>query len=195
MKDYDHDHFRKFEMSEIKIAVLGIGAVGKSAISIRFLHDTFVSVYDPTIESVYTKAVTVDDVAYNLDIIDTAGMEDLDGLNQAIFRQRDAFLLIYSVDDRASFDEIPRFHDHIIRCQGGNKPPCIICANKSDLPQPHEILASEGQDLAKKLDSVFFETSALTKQNVVEAFYEAVRQVAKTRKPTKKIGRKLCNLI
>lgn len=39
--------------------MLGSGAVGKSALTIRYVSDQFVDNYDPTIEDSYRKMITV----------------------------------------------------------------------------------------------------------------------------------------
>ncbi|XP_038074150.1 circularly permutated Ras protein 1-like [Patiria miniata] len=45
-----------------KVIVLGAGGVGKSAITVRFVSDQFVTDYDPTIEDSYMKQVVVDNI-------------------------------------------------------------------------------------------------------------------------------------
>jgi small GTP-binding protein len=74
------------EMScEFRIMVLGAGAVGKSALTVKFVQGeshtlynhkgSFIKKYDPTIEDSYRKQVEVDGYACMLDIMDTAGQE------------------------------------------------------------------------------------------------------------------------
>ena len=82
--------------SLIKLVVFGLGAVGKSALSIRFVQNQFVSEYDPTIENVYKKSISVNDHTYVIDLLDTAGMENQLTLQVDIFRQRDCFVLVYA---------------------------------------------------------------------------------------------------
>ena len=53
---------------------VGGGGVGKSCITLRFLHDHFEDKYNPTIEDSYMKNnFMVDGVAHNIEIFDTAG--------------------------------------------------------------------------------------------------------------------------
>ena len=60
-----------------KVVVIGGGGVGKSALTISFVRNFFVAEYDPTIEDQYRKMVEVDNEPCLLDILDTAGQEEV----------------------------------------------------------------------------------------------------------------------
>ncbi len=62
--------------SVFKMVVLGSGAVGKSALTIRLVTQNFLKEYDPTIEDNYNKTITVDGSPAHLDILDTAGQDE-----------------------------------------------------------------------------------------------------------------------
>lgn len=47
-------------MREFKVVVLGSGGVGKSALTVQFVSNTFIEKYDPTIEDFYRKEIEVD---------------------------------------------------------------------------------------------------------------------------------------
>lgn len=49
---------------------------GKSAITVRWVLDHFVEMYDPTIEDSYRKQIVVDGQACLVDVLDTAGQEE-----------------------------------------------------------------------------------------------------------------------
>ena len=69
-----------------KIAMVGPGAVGKSSLCIQYVQNQFVVKYDPTIENSYTKQVHVDEKPVWLEIIDTAGQEELRALQDQYLR-------------------------------------------------------------------------------------------------------------
>ena len=185
----------------VKIVVLGLGAVGKSALSIRFVNNTFVADYDPTIANQYKKTVTIDGATYNIDLLDTAGMEDQKALLAEVVNGQDVFILVYAINDIASFEQIPTYHSDIIRfrnTQTKDALPLIICANKIDLlPELQAdgeafVPTEDGEKLAQSYQAVFLETSAKTGQNVEEAMIEAVKVALKNRPPeppSKKKGR------
>lgn len=60
-------------MKEIKVVIMGGGGVGKSALTVQFVRNVFVSTYDPTIEDTYRKPVIIDGQQYLVEILDTAG--------------------------------------------------------------------------------------------------------------------------
>ena len=62
------------ENKAYKIVIVGGGGVGKSCVTLRFLHDFFEEKYNPTIEDSYTKPnFIVDGEAHSIEIFDTAG--------------------------------------------------------------------------------------------------------------------------
>ena len=72
--------FRPEELGSrtFKFVVVGAGAVGKSALVVRFIKNDFVTDYDPTIEDSYRRQYTVDNIEGMLDILDTAGQEEFE---------------------------------------------------------------------------------------------------------------------
>jgi hypothetical protein len=51
-------------------------------------------------------------------------------------QDRDGFLLVYSMTDRRSFDELSSFVSLIRTTKGNKQLPIIVVANKSDLKVP-----------------------------------------------------------
>jgi len=62
------------------LKVLGSGAVGKSALTIRLVTDNFLDEYDPTIEDSYRKQAVIDNKVALLDILDTAGQDEFSSM-------------------------------------------------------------------------------------------------------------------
>ena len=57
-----------------KVVIMGGGGVGKSCLTFRVVHDSFVEKYDPTIEDSYRKDnFPVDGEHVSIEILDTAG--------------------------------------------------------------------------------------------------------------------------
>lgn len=172
-----------------KLVVVGGGGVGKSALTIQFIQSYFVTDYDPTIEDSYTKQCIIDDVVARLDILDTAGQEEFSAMREQYMRSGEGFLLVFSVTDRSSFDEIYKFHKQILRVKDREEFPMILVGNKADLEQQRVISPEEGLELARHLNIKYIEASAKIRMNVDAAFHELVRIVRKfqleERPPTK----------
>ncbi|KAL9645908.1 hypothetical protein ABK040_001017 [Willaertia magna] len=162
-----------------KIAVVGGGGVGKSAITLRLINNTFIEYYDPTIEDSYSKELTVDGKVVKLEILDTAGQDEYQILRDTFMRDNDGFLLVYSITDKHSFEEMEnKFIKHIIQCKDGNSNiPMILLGNKCDLDNLRKVTLKEGREFAKKLEIPFFETSAKGNVNILEGFSQLIREM------------------
>ncbi|XP_027836892.1 ras-like protein 2 [Aphis gossypii] len=160
-----------------KLVVVGGGGVGKSAITIQFIQKYFVTDYDPTIEDSYTKQCVVDDVPAKLDILDTAGQEEFSAMREQYMRSGEGFLLVFSVADKTSFNEMEKFHRQILRVKDRDEFPMLMVGNKADLSSQRMVSIQDAQNMAMQLKIPYIECSAKAGMNIDQSFHELVRIV------------------
>eukprot|EP01087_Luapelamoeba_hula_P015822 TRINITY_DN4785_c0_g1_i1.p1 TRINITY_DN4785_c0_g1~~TRINITY_DN4785_c0_g1_i1.p1 ORF type:complete len:714 (-),score=111.98 TRINITY_DN4785_c0_g1_i1:39-2180(-) len=163
--------------SEVKVVVLGEGGVGKSATVIQFVQNLFVDEYDPTITDSYRKQAVVDGHACILDILDL-GCGDEWG-NTMYLRSGQVFVFMYSITSRVSFESLTNLYEEALRVKDMDNVAAVLVGNKSDLEEQRQVTTMEGQDLARKWNCPFLESSAKARINMEEVFFSAVRQAAK----------------
>lgn len=171
-------------------AVLGGGGVGKSALTNRMVSDTFLEDYDPTIEDLYRLTLQVDGAPAVLDVLDTAGQDEYNSMQDGWMRDSEGFLLVYSVTSRATLNEAKTMYDKILRTKDATRYPIVLVGNKADLDAEREVSTAEGAQTAQAFGGPFLEASAKTRVNVAEAFQELVRQVREHKSAAKKPVRK-----
>jgi GTPase KRas protein len=188
-------------VEEMKLAVVGGGGVGKSAITIQFVQNAFVETYDPTIEDSYRKHFKVNDAVVFAEILDTAGQEEYKALRDSYMRNQDGFVCTYSIIDKKSFEEITTdFIEHIRRVKDTDRFPCVLFGNKNDMESERTIKKEEAKMYAESCGAVFMEGSAKRRLGIDEAFHELVKQVRAERqkqlpKDDKIIHKKKCMLL
>src|ERR1700704_4977983 len=94
-------------------------------------------------------------------------------------RTGQGFMLVYAITSHASFDEITSFREQIRRVKDKDRVPMVLIGNKCDLASDRQVTTQEGQELSKTFGCPFFESSAKTRINVEEAFYQLVREIRK----------------
>ncbi|CAH0715200.1 unnamed protein product, partial [Brenthis ino] len=175
----------------VKLVVVGDGGVGKSAITIQFFQKLFVTDYDPTIEDSYIQHTEVDGQWCILDVLDTAGQEEFSAMREQYMRKGDGFLLVYSVTDKQSFENIRHFHTQILRVKDRETYPMLVAANKVDLVHLRAVSEDAGRELARALAAPYIETSAKEPPlNVDAAFHELVRIIRKHPQQEDKLRRR-----
>ena len=164
------------------MTLLGAGGVGKSALTLRIISGVFTPTYNPTVEDYYRHDTLVDGVGPCIvEILDTAGTEQFASMRQLYISNCRAFALVYSVDDRASFDETQEIYQQIIAAV--NHPSeitVVLIGNKCDLEECREVEMSEGRHVAKTLmnNCTFIETSAKDGTNVQKFFATLVMSMS-----------------
>lgn len=74
-------------------------------------------------------------------VLDTAGQEEFSAMREQYMRSGEGFLLVYAVTDKASFDEMYKFHRQILRVKDRDEFPMLMVGNKADLE--HQRLVSK----------------------------------------------------
>lgn len=167
-------------MDNWRVAVLGDGGVGKTALAVQFTLNCFVETYDPTIEDAYRKQLIVDNRMCFVEVIDTAGQEEYATLRDQWVREGQGFILVYSIASRSTFERLEIFRQSMRRVKRGD-PIFMLVGNKCDKTYEREVSKEEGAALARQFGCDFIETSAKTAQNVERLFTTLVRALRQTR--------------
>ena len=124
----------------------------------------------------------IDEEVALLDVLDTAGQEEYSAMREQYMRTGEGFLLVYSITSRNSFEEVSTFRNQILRVKDKDYFPIIVVGNKSDLEFERQVSKQEGEALARSFGCKFIETSAKTRINVDNAFYDIVREIRRYNK-------------
>lgn len=112
-------------------------------------------------------------------VLDTAGQEEFSAMREQYMRSGEGFLLVYSLADHSSFQEIAKFQKQILRVKDRDEFPMLMVGNKSDLETQRRVSLDEAQQLCRQLAIPYIECSAKARVNVDQAFHELVRIVRK----------------
>ena len=164
------------KLKSYKIAFLGNKGVGKTSLINRYLN----GYYDPHITA--TLGILVNESIIKLPSRVSNKDEDIklilfDFAGQELFRNyysteydKDAYVIVFSLNDKQSFLELDSWIDDIISNNKNEKKPLIfLLGTKFDLPV--QIEKEMIWDIRKKYQiEYFYETSALTGHNISHFF-------------------------
>ena len=149
------------EFSFFKIALLGNSYVGKTSMINHYKEKG-----QPPSPPIPTIAVDIKPIDITLPnsktikcfVYDTAGQERFKSMPSGIYKATQGILLIYSVIDRTSFNDIRRWIDEIN--ERTHNIIWFLIANKTDVDMEQRVVSyEEGEQLAKHYGVLFFETS------------------------------------
>jgi len=136
--------------------------------------------------------VEVGDKKLKLQLWDTAGQEKFRNITRSFYSNAKGILLVYSINKRESFEQVGYWMGQIKEL--APKDVCIILlGNKSDIDNipienemgipPRCVSFEEGQQLADKYETKFYETSAKEDININESLYEMSKTIVKNFDP------------
>ncbi|OWF43164.1 GTP-binding protein Rhes [Mizuhopecten yessoensis] len=165
------------EERHCRLTVMGASCVGKSAIISQFLYDTFSSDYHETVEDLHRKEVDINGSKVILDILDTAGTHEFPGMRKLAIATSDAFILVYSVDNDASFEEVKLLREQIVNERGDTNVPIVIVGNKADVGEQTRIMEQETAETIACVEwgCGYVEASAKQNLNIPQIFAEMLR--------------------
>jgi len=172
----------------IKLVVIGDGAVGKTCLLISYANNKFPEDYIPTVFDNYVVNITAGNETIELGLWDTAGQEEYDRLRPLSYANANVFLICFAVVNPISYDNISyKWHPEVMHfCPD---TPLVLVGTKVDLRKDEAfveknlrannlapISTAQGQELAKKIKAFkYLECSARTEENLKTVFDEAIK--------------------
>ena len=146
----------------IKIILLGETGVGKTNLINVFIGSKFAlnTLSTMTCYS-YEGKYKYKNEFYNYTIWDTAGQEKYRSLNKIFVRDAQIIILVYSIIDRSSFNELNFWLQYAKENKGDDDYILGLVANKSDLYDEETVTEEEGIKFASDNKIKFALTSAL----------------------------------
>ncbi len=169
---------------KVKICLVGEGAVGKTCLIRRFIHDQFDDRYISTLGAKVSKKEVVvpspkgdGEIAIDMtiwDIMGEKGFREL--LKEAYFHGAQGILAVLDITRKDTLHELNDWIAAVNRVTGNI--PIQFLANKSDLKDQAKVTEIDIQQVAEAHKSPFLFTSAKTGENVEAGFVKLAGMIA-----------------
>ena len=163
---------------KFKFVIIGDHEVGKTSVVRRFVENRFSMDYRATIG---LNVLSHSSEFYGNKIVfslwDVGAQEYFKRFRKTYYSGAQAGFIVYDISNKDSFHNIKEWYRELIDFVGNKDIPIVIVGNKIDLFDQREVEYQDGVKLTNELsiynlsgDFSFIETSALTGENVEDAF-------------------------
>ncbi|CAD8098832.1 unnamed protein product [Paramecium primaurelia] len=167
------------QLVQYRISLLGMGSVGKSNLTTRWVNNEFFEDYSLTLLDKYTKRVIVGEQHCQIEISDTCGQEAYTSLRTQWMKDKEGLIFTYAINSLESFEDIKNtllLFQQLFKMQE-QVPSIVIVGNKTDLGSERVITHDEGKQLAAQFKALFYETSAKNGSNVNQMFTGLINDI------------------
>ena len=112
--------------------------MGKTSLIKRMLFDEECVLHVPTLDYTLAAEFPINEEAFTVNLMDTGGLNEFPAMRDLALRSADMIVLIYSIDERHTFDTIARMRKEIIAIRGPSFQIAIV-GNKSDLNDKRQV--------------------------------------------------------
>jgi len=154
----------------VKIIIIGNQSVGKTNIVTRYVKGEFSEDYMITIGMDFlTCNLKSDDKIFKLRLWDTAGSEKFRSITKGYYSNTCCALIVYDITNQNSFDSVKQWIEDV-KNYADKDTHLVLVGNKIDLKDQRKISKEDGQNLATQNGMDFYESSALTGENINNIF-------------------------
>ena len=164
----------------LKILLIGDTQVGKTSLLLNYTDHIFPEEHIATIGVEYKdKFIIKDNYNIRLQIWDTAGQERFHSITKNIYRNANGVLFVYDITNQESFNNIKNWIKDLQNV--GKDIKGVIIGNKIDLEKNRIITKEDLEEIAKKYEMPFLETSVKNNININEAFELIIDELLKNK--------------
>ncbi|MPC62047.1 ras-related and estrogen-regulated growth inhibitor-like protein [Portunus trituberculatus] len=143
------------QSSPLRVAVVGTSAVGKSALTVRYLTKRFIGEYRSDTDMLYKCVLQVDGAPQSVEIMDTSAT--CEKTSDPYLQWAEAFVVVYSITDKDSYKQAVSTVQELSERRASAS--VLIIGNKSDLGHLREVEEVEARTLALTHSARFSELS------------------------------------
>lgn len=159
----------------VKFIIIGNQSVGKTNIVHRFAKGEFSNEYSITLGLDYiSQNIQIGDKIFLLQLWDTAGSERFRSVTKGYFNNSACAIIVYDVTSESSFRATKEWIEECKKYTNNNIH-LVLVGNKIDLVEQRKITMEEGKNFADENGMTFFETSALTGENIEKIFFDSCK--------------------
>src|SRR3990167_11347148 len=177
-------HTDSKEMATYKLGIIGEHDVGKTSLITKYAQGAINSELDKAPNDWYTsslyKQINYQGEEILLSFQDFDPDYDTDMMHRS-FRTSRGVILLYSVTNKASFEELTMHRERTMRYMDVEIFPFVLVGNKID-EKTREVSTTEGQEFAAAIKSPFLEISVLTGENMDQVVPLLLETIKKTEK-------------
>lgn len=160
-----------------KVVTVGSASVGKTSIIIRYSTGAFREHYSPTLGTGFAyKKMKIDDNLVNLQIWDLGSQDFLERVRGNYYSGTQGVIFMYDTTSWESLDDVPDWKKEVDRHV--DEYQAILVGNKTDLVVERVVSEDDGQNMAKRLEMDYIETSVRLDKNVNKAFEMIARNIS-----------------
>ncbi len=161
---------------KFKVVIIGDAGVGKTTFVKRHIQGNFERKYIPTIGvdvsklTFYTTLGQVD-----IEIWDTAGMEQHGGLRDGYYIGANACIIMFDVTSKSTYRNVPNWYRDITRIAEGI--PIVLIGNKVDVSVANRQVKPKQITFARKKMIQYYDMSAKSNYNYERPFLYLIRKL------------------
>jgi len=169
---------------QFKIIICGDPSVGKTSITLNYTESAFSRTYVPTLGvSISEKNLVIDNTHIHLIFWDIAGQSKFGTLRSQFYTGSDGVILVFDLTNPNSINSINLWYKDIKKNIGRESRLIgLIFGNKKDLIDKRKVLKENAINIAEELKLEYIESSALTGENINEAFYKLAEDLLSLKK-------------
>ncbi|XP_046366733.2 ras-related protein Rap-2c-like [Haliotis rufescens] len=154
------------------LVVLGASRVGKTTIISQFLDHNSITEYKGTFEEIHRCKYDSSGLDLTVEIVEIINGDAVPTVRKQAIAKGDAFVLVYSVDDADSFEQIYTLRDLILEEKKEINVPIYVVANKIDIAEERKTPIWQVADAIVTIDweHKYSEVSAEHPSQIAELF-------------------------